>query len=142
MIKERFFILFYILCGFVSIDAFSQREVPLEEEVKETDKDIEKKYQEIDAQKEVEVYSIFNDFRIPVRENINTSDLRYNGWVTDQGMYTFRCRKGKRIRLTFWYLDRGPKEVLDSEFINITPAIDECQKGDIEYKKQTYTQSK
>jgi hypothetical protein len=138
MIRDRFYILFFILCCFISIDVFSQREVPLEEEVEET----EKIYDEIDVQKEVEVYSIFNDFRIPVRENINTSDLRYNGWVTDPGMYTFRCRDGKRVRLTFWYLDRGAKEVLDSEFINITPAIDECQKEDIEFKKQTYRQSK
>lgn len=137
MIKEHFFILFFILC-FISIDVYSQREVPLEDEVKET----EKTYEKIDIQKEIEVYSIFNDFRIPIRENINTSDLRYNGWVTDPGMYTFRCRKGKRIRLTFWYLDKGPKEVLDSEFINITPAIDKCQKGDIEYKKHTYRKSK
>ena len=138
MIKKHFFILFCIISCFFSVDVYSQRQVPLEEEEKET----EKTYEEIETQKEVEVYSIFNDFRIPVRENINTSDLRYNGWVTDPGMYTFRCRKGKRIRLTFWYLDRGPKEVLDSEFINITPAIDECQKDDIEYKKQTYRQSK
>ncbi|MGY5354250.1 hypothetical protein [Wenyingzhuangia sp. IMCC45467] len=137
MIKKRFLILLYITCCFVSTTAFSQREVPLEEET-ENNENLE---QEV-IEENVEVYSIFNDFRIPVRENINTSDLRYNGWVTDQGMYTFRCRNGKRIRLTFWYLDRGAKEVLDSEFINITPAIDKCQKGDIEYRKQNYRQSK
>ncbi|ANW95615.1 hypothetical protein AXE80_04685 [Wenyingzhuangia fucanilytica] len=134
MIKERFYILFFFICCVFSLEAFSQREVPLEEEIEDT----KEKDQETEPQEEVEVYSIFNDFRIPVRENINTSDLRYNGWVTDQGMYTFRCRNGKRIRLTFWYLDRGAKEVLDSEFINITPAIDKCQKDDIEYKKQSY----
>lgn len=89
-------------------------------------------------EKNIEIYSIFNDFRIPTRENINTSDLKYDGWVSDPGMYTFRCKEGKRVRLTFWYLDKGPKEVLDSEFINVTTAIGKCQKKDIEYKKQEY----
>lgn len=140
MTKKQFSILFS-LCFFCnSLNVFAQREIPLEEDLNETKR--EANYQEIDIQENVKVYSIFNDFRIPIRENINTSDLKYDGWVTDPGMYTFRCRNGKRIRLTFWYLDKGPKEVLDSEFINVTPTLDKCQKEDVEYTKRNYRQSK
>lgn len=139
MIQRHFYILFFIVNCFLSISVYSQREIPLEEEKEEV---IDENLEEDITEQKIEVYSVFNDFRIPTRENINASDLRYNGWVTDQGMYTFRCRNGERIRLTLWYLDRGKKEVLDSEFINITPAIDDCQRDDIEYKKQSYRQSK
>lgn len=135
MIQKRIFILLFIASCFLSIPVFSQREVPLEEEEKKTIKELPKKNV---IPQETEVYSIFNDFRIPVKENINASDLRYDGWVTKPGMYTFRCKDGKRVRLTFWYLDKGDIKVIDSEFINVTPAIDKCQKGDIEYNRQTY----
>lgn len=138
MVQKHILLLFIILSCALSSHVFSQREIPLGDEITEDifeENDEADKDKDDDEIQEVEIYSVFNDFRIPTRENINTSDLRYHGWVTDQGMYTFRCRKGKRIRLTLWYLDKGPEKFLDSEFINITEAIDDCQKDDIEYKK-------
>ncbi|WP_139062116.1 hypothetical protein [Ochrovirga pacifica] len=112
MKKKRFYL---ILCILISQVSFSQ---------KTDDKDLEA------IQK-----SIFTDFRIPIRENINESDLRQDGWKTDAGAYTFRCRDRKRIRMTLWYLDSGPKKVIGSEFVNITAAIDKCQKGDLKYRE-------
>ncbi len=89
--------------------------------------------QEKDFSIDEEPKSLFTDFRITMRENINESDLRYNGWKTDAGMYTFRCRKRKRIRLTLWYLDKGPEKQIGSTFVNITPAVGKCQKKDLKY---------
>lgn len=77
--------------------------------------------------------SIYTDFRIPVRENISESDLRYDGWKTDPAMYTFKCSDGKRIRLTLWYLTEGDERTNGSELVNITAAIGKCQKEDLEY---------
>lgn len=77
--------------------------------------------------------SIFTDFRIPIRENVNESDLRYDGWKTDPAMYAYRCSDNKRIRMTLWYLTEGDENTRGSEFVNITPAIGECQKDDLEY---------
>lgn len=79
-------------------------------------------------------YSVFTDFRIPVREEINESDLRYEGWETEEGRYTFRCKDEKRVRLTFWSLKRDDGKFEGSEFINITEAIDsECTEKDMIY---------
>ena len=83
-------------------------------------------------------YSVFNDFRVPVRENINESDLLYNGWKTDPGRYTFRCKDKKRVRLTLWYLNKGTKETLNSEFINVTEEQDKCLKTDPEFVSPIY----
>lgn len=107
----------FILISFQS--AFSQKKSALE----------------IKMEKE---YSVFNDFRVPVRENINESDLLYDGWKTDAGRYTFRCKDGKRVRLTLWYLDKGTKETINSEFINVTEEIDKCQRNDPEYVAPIY----
>ncbi|MGY6647279.1 hypothetical protein [Wenyingzhuangia sp. IMCC45574] len=95
--------------------------------------------QEKDEELEQEPISLFTDFRIPMRENINESDLKYNGWRTDPGSYTFRCRNKKRIRLTLWHLEGGPnKEAIGSEFVNITPAIGKCNKKDLKYNTYHY----
>ncbi|MDO6738293.1 hypothetical protein [Wenyingzhuangia sp. 2_MG-2023] len=77
--------------------------------------------------------SIFTDFRIPIRENVVESDLRYDGWKTDPEMYAFRCRDKKRIRLTLWYFNKGDNRTKGSEFVNITPAVGKCQKEDLQY---------
>lgn len=77
--------------------------------------------------------SLFTDFRIAMRENINESDLRYYGWKTDPGMYAFRCRDRKRIRMTLWYRDDAPDNEVGSTFVNITPDIDKCHKNDLKY---------
>ncbi|NIJ45095.1 hypothetical protein FHR24_001534 [Wenyingzhuangia heitensis] len=85
-----------------------------------------------------ERYSVFNDFRVPVRENINESDLLYDGWKTDPGRYAFRCKDGKRVRLTLWYLNKGTKETMNSEFINVTEELDKCLKNDPEFIAPIY----
>lgn len=90
-------------------------------------------YAQEEVSEEIANQSVFMDFRIPVRENISESDLRYDGWKTDVDMYTFRCRDGERIRLTLWYLTKGDYRTKGSEFINITSAIDKCSKDDLEY---------
>ncbi len=74
-------------------------------------------------------YSVFTDFRIPAREGINESDLRYEGWKTDEARYAFRCKDGERVRLTFWQLDDDN----NSEFINVTKEADECLESDLAY---------
>jgi|GEM_PF-3750405 len=78
-------------------------------------------------------YSVFTDFRIPVRDDINESDLLYEGWVTEEARYAFRCRKKKRVRLTFWQLVEKDGKLEGSEFINVTPENEKCLKSDIEF---------
>lgn len=79
-------------------------------------------------------YSVFTDFRIPVRENINESDLRYEGWKTYSGTYAFRCKNEKRVRLTYWFLDKDGDKDNRSEFINVTPHSFKCLEDDIKFK--------
>lgn len=78
-------------------------------------------------------YSVFTDFRIPVRDSINESDLLYEGWTTDEARYAFRCRKKERVRLTFWQLLKKDGKFEGSEFINVTPENEECLESDIAF---------
>ncbi|MDB4297314.1 hypothetical protein N9901_01020 [Flavobacteriaceae bacterium] len=82
-----------------------------------------------------DTYSVFKDFRIPVRDNVNQTDLLNAGWQTEPNHYTFRCRDKKRIRLTYWTLASGTEEVKGSDFVNITSTEDDCLKTDLFYKK-------
>jgi len=80
-------------------------------------------------------YSVFTDFRIPVRANINESYLMFAGWQTDSNAYTYRCKNKKRVRLTFWYSKlSGSPEVKGSEFINVTNTTDKCLEYDLIYE--------
>jgi len=89
------------------------------------------------ASKDSIANSVFDNFRVPVRENINESYLLYAGWKTDPNTYTFRCKNKKRVRLTFWYTDLSAKEDMEgSEFINVTPTIDECNESDRMYEHE------
>ncbi len=78
-------------------------------------------------------YTVFTDFRIPVREGINESDLIAEGWSTEQARYAFRCKDEKRVRLTFWSYRKEGSKFKDSEFINVTEEADECHKNDLIY---------
>ncbi|MGY5351330.1 hypothetical protein ACXGQW_01945 [Wenyingzhuangia sp. IMCC45533] len=78
-------------------------------------------------------YSVFTDFRIPVRENVNESDLLDEGWTTEEGRYAFRCKNEERVRLTFWALNVEDSPYEGSEFINVTHESDTCDENDITY---------
>lgn len=81
--------------------------------------------------------SVFDNFKIPVRENINESFLLFDGWKTDPNTYTFRCKNEKRVRLTFWYSKLSANEEMEgSEFINVTNTIDDCSESDRMYEHQ------
>lgn len=78
-------------------------------------------------------YSVFTDFRIPIRENINESDLRYENWRTDPALYTFRCKNEERVRLTYWTLGKNHEKFPGSEFINVTADSEKCLESDIAF---------
>ena len=77
-------------------------------------------------------YSIFDDFRIPKRNNISNTALIADGWETKPYNYAFRCRNKLRIRMTYWERASEDGEII-SDFINISPMPGKCRKEDKKY---------
>lgn len=147
-IKVLPYITLFLLSIF-TLSAFSQEKEIKRPELKEkktkilkrlrTYKKIEKvkpkkfKPNAVEVKIDKDFYSVFTDFRIPVREEVNESDLLDEGWITEEARYAFRCKKEERVRLTFWTLKKEGNKYDGSEFINVTHESDFCNENDIAY---------